>query len=102
MADSDGYNPQTILKSSQPLMSPSWSVDARQVAYVTFENKAAQIYEQNVATGERRMLASFEGIDGCPGLVAGQPAHCPDPVTRRQCGDLCHGSGEQVIKATDQ
>ncbi|MGB5307153.1 MAG: Tol-Pal system beta propeller repeat protein TolB [Gammaproteobacteria bacterium] len=66
VADSDGYNPQTILKSNQPLMSPSWSVDAKQVAYVTFENKAAEIYEQNVATGVRRKLAAFEGINGAP------------------------------------
>jgi len=66
VADSDGYNPQTILKSDQPLMSPSWSADAKHVAYVSFENKAAQIYEQNVASGARRKVAAFEGINGAP------------------------------------
>jgi TolB protein len=66
VADSDGYNPQTILTSKQPLMSPSWSADARQIAYVSFENKTAEIYIQDVATGSRRKLASFKGINGAP------------------------------------
>jgi TolB protein len=66
VADSDGYNPQTILRSKQPLMSPSWSPDARQVAYVSFENKTAEIYIQDVASGSRRKLASFKGINGAP------------------------------------
>ncbi len=66
VADSDGYNPQTILTSQQPLMSPSWSPDAHQVAYVSFENKAAQIYVQEIGTGTRRKIASFKGINGAP------------------------------------
>jgi TolB protein len=66
VADSDGYSPQTILTSRQPLMSPAWSADARQVAYVSFENKTAEIYLQEVTTGSRRKLASFKGINGAP------------------------------------
>jgi TolB protein len=66
VADSDGYNPQTILTSDQPLMSPSWSPDGRQVAYVSFEKKSAEIYIQEVVTGSRRKLASFKGINGAP------------------------------------
>ena len=66
VADSDGYSPQTILTSSQPLMSPAWSSDGNQVAYVTFEQKTAEIYTQNVATGTRRKVASFPGINGAP------------------------------------
>jgi len=66
VADSDGYSPQTILTSKHPLMSPSWSPDARQVAYVSFENKVSEIYIQDVATGSRRKLAAFKGINGAP------------------------------------
>ena len=66
VADSDGYSPQTILTSKHPLMSPSWSPDGRQVAYVSFENKVSEIFIQNVATGSRRKLAAFKGINGAP------------------------------------
>jgi TolB protein len=66
VADSDGYHPQTILTSKQPLMSPSWSPDGDQVAYVSFEKKTAEIYVQEVVTGSRRKLASFKGINGAP------------------------------------
>jgi TolB protein len=66
VADSDGYDPQTILNSDQPLMSPAWSPDGGQVAYVSFENKVAEIYVQEVSTGTRRKLAAFKGINGAP------------------------------------
>ena len=66
VADSDGYDPQTILTSAQPLMSPSWSPDGSRIAYVSFEEKKAAIYQQEVATGQRRKLASFSGINGAP------------------------------------
>ena len=66
VADSDGYQPQTILTSKQPLMSPSWSPDAKQIAYVSFEKKTAEIYVQEVVTGSRWKLASFKGINGAP------------------------------------
>jgi len=66
VADSDGYNPQTILRSTQPLMSPAWSADGSQVAYVTFEKKTSEIYLQDVGTGARRKVASFKGINGAP------------------------------------
>jgi TolB protein len=66
VADSDGYSPQTILTSQQPLMSPTWSPDAQQLAYVSFEKKTAEIYVQTIGTGQRRKLASFKGINGAP------------------------------------
>jgi TolB protein len=66
VADADGFNPQTIVTSSEPLMSPSWSPDGRRLAYVSFENKKASIYIQEVFTGRRQKIASFKGINGAP------------------------------------
>ncbi|MGD2076108.1 MAG: Tol-Pal system beta propeller repeat protein TolB [Gammaproteobacteria bacterium] len=66
LADSDGYNPRTLLSSWQPLMSPAWSPDGRKLAYVSFEKNRASIFVQNVGTGQRTEVASFAGINGAP------------------------------------
>ena len=66
VADSDGFNPQTILDSHQPLMSPAWSPDARKLAYVSFEKKRSMIYIQNLVDGKRENVASFKGINSAP------------------------------------
>ncbi|HEC28185.1 MAG TPA: Tol-Pal system beta propeller repeat protein TolB [Gammaproteobacteria bacterium] len=66
VADMDGYNPATILSSNQPVMSPSWSPDARRLAYVSFENKKAQIFIQDVDTGKRYLVADQRGINNAP------------------------------------
>ena len=66
IADMDGHNPFTVLKSSEPIMSPSWSPDAHKLAYVSFENKKAQIYVQDVDTGKRRLVSAQRGVNGAP------------------------------------
>ncbi|MFA5984907.1 MAG: Tol-Pal system beta propeller repeat protein TolB [Methylococcaceae bacterium] len=66
VADSDGFAPQTIASSPEPLMSPAWSPDGRKVAYVSFEKKTAAIFVQTLATGERIKVAEFPGINGAP------------------------------------
>jgi len=66
VADADGFNPQTIASSAEPLMSPSWSPDGKKVAYVSFEKKSAAIYVQTLASGERVRVAEYPGINGAP------------------------------------
>ncbi|MCX7066208.1 MAG: Tol-Pal system beta propeller repeat protein TolB [Methylococcales bacterium] len=66
VADADGMTPQTIATSNEPLMSPAWSPDGKQMAYVSFEHKAAAIYVQTLATGARTRVAEFSGINGAP------------------------------------
>jgi TolB protein len=53
VADADGENEQILLESKEPIISPSWSPDSRQVAYVSFETGMAKVFIQNIATGER-------------------------------------------------
>lgn len=66
IADADGYNPQVLLKSDQPLLSPRWSPDGRRIAYVSFEGKNSAVYVQNVYSGQRRVVASHSGINSAP------------------------------------
>ncbi len=66
VTDQDGYNPRPLLDSPEPIMSPAWSPNGRQIAYVSFEGKRASIYLQDVATGGRHLLSRFPGINGAP------------------------------------
>jgi TolB protein len=66
VADADGYNAKEILKSNQPIMSPSWSRDATKLAYVSFETNRPAIYVQDITTGRRERIKSFKGINGAP------------------------------------
>ncbi len=55
VADADGSNEQTLLKSNDPIISPAWSPDSKKVAYVSFETGMAKVYIQDIATGEREL-----------------------------------------------
>ena len=66
IADADGYGPQTIVSSQDPLMSPAWSPDGLRIAYVSFENGQPSIWVQEVLTGKREQVTSFKGINGAP------------------------------------
>ena len=67
VADSDGFAAVAVLTSKRPLMSPAWAPDAKQLAYVSFENvQKSAIYVQNTRDGSRRKLISRKGINGAP------------------------------------
>ena len=66
VADVDGQNPQVILRSGQPIMSPAWSPDGSRLAYVSFEGRRPQIIVQDVYTGARRVASAAPGINGAP------------------------------------
>jgi TolB protein len=66
VADADGFGPQSIVGSPEPLLSPSWSPDGRKLAYVSFEQGNSAIYLQDVSTGARELLSSGKGINGAP------------------------------------
>lgn len=66
VADADGFNPQAVVGSPEPLLSPNWSSDGLRLAYVSFEKGNSAIYVQNVATGQRDLVSSENGINGAP------------------------------------
>jgi TolB protein len=66
VADADGFGPQSIVGSPEPLLSPAWSPDGRKLAYVSFEKGNSAIYTQDVASGARELISSGPGINGAP------------------------------------
>ena len=56
VADADGSNEQILLRSNEPIISPSWSPDSKKVAYVSFETGMAKVFIQNIATGKREIV----------------------------------------------
>ncbi|MDN3526453.1 Tol-Pal system beta propeller repeat protein TolB [Halomonas sabkhae] len=66
VADADGHNSHQALTSNEPIMSPAWSPDGNKLAYVSFEGGRPGIYVQEVSSGRRVKLTSFEGLNSAP------------------------------------
>ena len=66
VADADGENAQAALNSPEPIISPCWSSNGQQLAYVSFESRKPVVYVHNVASGQRRLLANFKGSNSAP------------------------------------
>ena len=66
VADADGENAQSALASAEPIISPSWSPNGRQVAYVSFESRKPVVYVHEVYGGKRRLVANFRGSNSAP------------------------------------
>ncbi|MEO7209276.1 MAG: Tol-Pal system beta propeller repeat protein TolB [Steroidobacteraceae bacterium] len=66
VADADGENPRVVMQSREPLMSPSWSPDGSNLAYVSFEQRLPTVYVQTLKTGVRRVVSAHAGVNQAP------------------------------------
>jgi len=66
VSDQDGENEYTIMESKDPIMSPAWSPDSRQLAYVSFEGSKSSIFVQTLRSGNRFQVSNEPGINGAP------------------------------------
>jgi TolB protein len=66
VADADGDSAQSALGSAEPIISPAWSPNGKQLAYVSFEARKPTIYVHDVASGKRRLVANFKGSNSAP------------------------------------
>ena len=66
VADADGENAQSALASPEPIISPAWSPNGSQLAYVSFESRKPVVYTHDVGTGKRRLIANFRGSNSAP------------------------------------
>lgn len=88
IADYDGYNRQTILRSQDRIISPSWSPDGNELVYVSFEQYKPIIYRQSLLTGERAIIANFKGSNSAPAI---------SPDLQQVAAALTEHGGEQQI-----
>jgi TolB protein len=66
ITDADGEGGQVALASPESIISPAWSPNGRELAYVSFESGKAVVWVQDVATGQRRAVANFRGSNSAP------------------------------------
>ena len=70
IADADGVGAQTALASREPIISPAWSRDGTQLAYVSFENKKPVVYVHSLVSGQRHVVANYKGSNSAPAWSA--------------------------------
>ena len=67
ISDSDGHNPQTVVKSPYPLLSPAWSPDQNKIAYVSFINGRSEVFIKYPFMRLKSLkLPKFDGIASAP------------------------------------
>ncbi|MFY7866067.1 Tol-Pal system beta propeller repeat protein TolB [Roseateles sp.] len=88
ITDADGEGGQVALASPDPIISPVWSPNGRDVAYVSFETRKAVVWIQDVSTGKRRALADFRGTNSAPAF---------SPDGQQLCLTLSRDGGSQLF-----
>ncbi|MCB1669407.1 MAG: Tol-Pal system protein TolB [Pseudomonadales bacterium] len=66
VSDADGARERLLLESREPIMSPAWSPDGKEIVYVSFETGRPAIFRQELATAKRQQVTNFRGLNGAP------------------------------------
>lgn len=67
IADADGDGAQSMMRSREPILSPSWSPDGTRIAYASLEERGHQVvFVQEVASGRRDKVSANKGLNGAP------------------------------------
>jgi len=67
IADADGHNAQTVVKSPYPILSPAWSPDQKKIAYVSFKNGRSEVFIKYPFMRVKSIkLPRFDGIASAP------------------------------------
>ncbi len=66
VADADGQNPRTVMRSNESVISPRFSPDGSRLVYVSFEDRKPVVYMQSLQDGHRRKIAAFKGSNSAP------------------------------------
>lgn len=66
VSDADGARERMMLESVEPLMSPGWSPDGKELVYVSFETGRPAIFRQRLSDASRQQITNFKGLNGAP------------------------------------
>ena len=67
IADADGFGPQSILISPEPILSPAWSPDGTRIAYVSLQHKKPVVYVQSLTANKQPApVANYRGSNSAP------------------------------------
>ena len=68
VSDYDGHDPQTIVASKDPILSPAWAPNGEKLAYVKFEVERGRtsLRVHDLSTGNITEVSSRPGINGAP------------------------------------
>jgi TolB protein len=64
--EANGGDCQVIVSSREPLMSPAWSPDGEQLAYVGFIHDSSAIFTVDLHSHTPRMITQEPGVNGAP------------------------------------
>ena len=66
VADWDGYGAVEVYGSWKPLLSPAWSPDGRQLAFVSFTDDGPIVQILDLERRKTEVIASFKGVNASP------------------------------------
>ncbi len=70
--DFDGYNPVQLTRDNSIALSPSWSPDQSQLAFVSYKDGAPKVYGENVSNNSRYLISGFPGMNIAPAWRPGR------------------------------
>ena len=99
VVDFDGSNPTRVTRDQSIDLSPVWSPDGSQIAYVSYRDGAPKVYSVNLMSGANRLVAGFPGINISPSW---RPGSSDLAVTLSKDGNpdiyLVSSSGQVISK----
>jgi TolB protein len=66
VSDWDGFGAKEVYSSWNPLLSPDWSPDSQQLAFVGFSAKGPIVQTIDLRTLETQTIAEFKGVNSAP------------------------------------
>ena len=68
VADFDGHDAMRVTQDDALVATPCWVPGRRTLLYTSWKNGAPQIFEQDLASGSRKVFARFPGSSFSPGV----------------------------------